>query len=281
MHHRIPQRFTIFIACTGKTPLTISIHPLILVAILLGSISFPVVSVAKAFQSMTSRNSQLTRENRTLNQQAQEILEGMEHLESEINALQRRAGMTEDTDTEESQQSRLPQGGVPWAVEGKFFLTIAEEQLPQLVEDLEGTQPALEATLKREEAKPQGIPIQVSYRQTSGFGFRGNPFGGGSEFHGGLDFVAPFRSPIYPTAPGKVIRAEMSRGYGYHVVIDHGYGYKTLYGHMSGLAVTPGMVVDRDRILGYLGNTGRSTGPHLHYEVLRNDQPVDPEYYLE
>lgn len=281
MHHRIPQRFTIFIACTGKTPLTISIHPLILVAILLGSISFPVVSVAKAFQTMTNRNSQLTRENRSLNQQAREILEGMEQLEAEIDALQRRAGISEDEATGEAQQSRLPQGGVPLAVEGKVFLSVAEEQLPQLIEDLEGTQPALEATLKREEAKPQGVPLKVRFRETSGFGFRGNPFGGGSEFHAGLDFVAPFRSPIYPTAPGKVIRAEMSRGYGYHVVIDHGYGYKTLYGHMAGLAVTPGMTVDRDRMIGYLGNTGRSTGPHLHYEVLRNDQPVDPKYYLD
>ncbi|MBD1914157.1 MULTISPECIES: M23 family metallopeptidase [unclassified Leptolyngbya] len=278
MHRRIPQRFTIFIACTGKTPLTISIHPLILVAILLGSISFPVVSVAKAFQTMTNRNSQLTHENRNLNKQAQEILEGMEQLESEIDALQRRAGMPE---TGSENQSRLPQGGVPLAVEGKFFLSVAEEQLPQLMEDLEGTQPALEATLKRENARPQGLPLKASYRETSGFGFRRNPFGGGSEFHGGLDFVAAFRSPIYPTAPGKVIRAEMSRGYGYHVVIDHGYGYKTLYGHMSGLAVTSGMTVDRDRIIGYLGNTGRSTGPHLHYEVFRNDQPVDPKYYLD
>jgi len=280
MRRRIPQRFTILITCTGKTPFTLSIHPLVLVAILLASVSFPILSVTRVFQAMTNRNSQLTQENRSLNRQAQEILEGMEELESEIEALKRRAGMPEDQKNEAS-RSRLPQGGVPLAVNGKVFLSTAKRQLPQLVEDLEGTEPVLEETLKRENARPQGLPLKVNFRTTSTFGLRRNPFGGGSEFHGGLDFVAAYRSPIYPTAPGQVIRAEMSRGYGYHVVIDHGYGYKTLYGHLAGLAVTPGTTVDRDRLIGYLGNTGRSTGPHLHYEVLRNDQPVDPQYYLD
>jgi len=280
MRHHIHQRFTIFIACTGKTPFTISIHPLVLVAIALASISFPVVSVTRAFQTVTNRNSQLTHENRNLNRQAREIIQSMEELESDIEALKRRAGMPDDSE-HQSSQSRLPQGGVPLTVDGKFFLEVAEEQLPRLAEDLEGTEPLLEATLKREDARPQGVPLKTRFRTTSEFGLRRNPFGGGSEFHGGLDFVAAYRSPIHATAPGTVIRAEMSRGYGYYVVIDHGYGYKTLYGHLSGLAVEPGMTVDRDRIIGYLGNTGRSTGPHLHYEVHRSNQPVDPKYYLD
>lgn len=282
MRRRIPRTFTILITCTGKTPITLSIPPLLLVGIFLASISFPVFSLTRLFQAMTQENSELTRENRSLNRKAREIMQEVEELEEEIDALQRRAGMPEDQDVEQRSQVILPQGGVPPHWDTTDFLQMAQTRLPQLSRNLRGeVEPALEQTLERENARPDGVPLNVSARKTSGFGMRRNPFGGGSEFHAGLDFVAAHGSPIHSTAPGTVIRAEMTRGYGFLVEVDHGYGYKTLYAHLSGLAVSKGDRVDRYHVVGYLGNTGRSTGPHLHYEVHRNGQPVDPVSYLD
>jgi len=285
MRHRIPKTFTILITCTGKTPITLSVPPLLLFGIILASISFPVVSVARLFQSMTYQNTELTRENRSLDRKAREILEDVQTLEKEINALQRRAGMTNDTAKDQRQlqsQLSLPQGGVPPHFDARLFLQSAQAQLPQLAQSLKGEiEPALERTLDRENARPSGVPLKATTRTTSEFGRRRNPFGGGSELHSGLDFVAAYGSPIHTTAPGTVMKAELSRGYGYMVVVNHDYGFQTLYAHMSGLAVSPGDRIDRYHVVGYLGNTGRSTGPHLHYEVHRNSQPVDPDDYLD
>ncbi|MEO1210698.1 MAG: peptidoglycan DD-metalloendopeptidase family protein [Cyanobacteria bacterium J06638_20] len=280
---RIPKRFTIFVAWTGKTPFTFSIHPLILATILLSAVSFPVVSVARLFHDVNSENTELTQENTSLNQQAQEILEEVQVLEAEIDALQRRAGMPEEEPSRPFQlQSLLPQGGAIARRDTEYFLNTAERQLPALLDSLKSqVEPALAETLERENARPRGLPIDASARTTSEFGMRRSPFGGGREFHAGLDFAGPRGMPIYATAPGRVIKAQMARGYGYHVVVDHGYGYKTLYAHLSSMAVEPGDIVDRNDVVGALGNTGRSTGPHLHYEVHYNDEPVDPEGFLE
>ena len=282
---RIPKRFTIFVAWTGKTPFTLSIHPLILATILLSAISFPVVSLARLFHDVNSENSELTQENTSLNRQAQEILEEVQALEEEIDALQRRAGMPDEDeeDLPSRLQSFLPQGGAIARRDTEFFLNTAKRQLPALLDSLKHQiEPALEETLERENARPRGLPVGLeALRKTSEFGIRRSPFGGGREFHAGLDFAGPRGTPIYVTAPGRVIKAEMARGYGYHVIVDHGYGYKTLYAHLSSMAVRPGDTIDRRDIVGALGNTGRSTGPHLHYEVHYNDEPVNPEGFLE
>ncbi|MBE9102868.1 peptidoglycan DD-metalloendopeptidase family protein [Vacuolonema iberomarrocanum] len=281
---RIPKRFTIFVAWTGKTPFTLSIHPLILATILLSAVSFPVVSLARLFHDVNSENSELTQENTSLNRQAQEILEEVQALEEEIDALQRRAGMPDEDEADQPSrlQSFLPQGGAIARRDTEFFLNTAERQLPALLDSLKRqVEPALEETLERENARPRGLPVGLAARKTSEFGIRRSPFGGGREFHAGLDFAGPRGTPIYVTAPGRVIKAEMSRGYGYHVVVDHGYGYKTLYAHLSSMAVRPGDTINRRDLVGALGNTGRSTGPHLHYEVHYNDEPVNPEGFLE
>jgi murein DD-endopeptidase MepM/ murein hydrolase activator NlpD len=98
--------------------------------------------------------------------------------------------------------------------------------------------------------------------------------------HEGIDFAGPVGKPILATAQGVVVNAEYSGGYGNQVKIDHGYGYETLYAHLSELEVKIGDRVERGDVLGYLGNTGRSSGPHLHYGVYRNGRAVNPRYYL-
>ncbi len=115
---------------------------------------------------------------------------------------------------------------------------------------------------------------------TSSFGEREDPFNGEGAFHKGIDIATSIGSPIRATADGTVIIAGMANGYGREVRIDHGHGVQTIYGHMSAFAVTSGEDVKRGEIIGYVGSSGRSTGPHLHYEVLIHDTPVNPHKYL-
>jgi murein DD-endopeptidase MepM/ murein hydrolase activator NlpD len=117
-------------------------------------------------------------------------------------------------------------------------------------------------------------------RQASGFGWRTHPIYKTQEFHPGMDFSAPQGTEIYATGDGVVERADAkAQGYGNHVVIDHGYGYKTLYGHMMKFNVRRGQKVKRGQLIGYVGSTGLSTGPHVHYEVIKGDKKINPVNY--
>jgi len=115
---------------------------------------------------------------------------------------------------------------------------------------------------------------------TSSFGEREDPFNGEGAFHAGVDISSTFGEPVRATADGTVEMADRASGYGREIVIDHGFGVKTCYGHLSGFAVTEGQQVTRGQIIGYVGTTGRSTGPHLHYEVRVRNTPVNPHKYL-
>jgi len=118
-------------------------------------------------------------------------------------------------------------------------------------------------------------------RMASGYGNRIDPIYKTTHFHAGLDFAAPQGTPIYATANGVVTTAgNMATGYGNHVVINHGYGYETLYGHMFKVKARAGSRVKRGEIIGYVGSTGKSTGPHCHYEVHKNGRKIDPVYFF-
>lgn len=114
----------------------------------------------------------------------------------------------------------------------------------------------------------------------SWFGWRVSPFGDGSELHPGIDIAYTLGAPVVATADGKVVLSGPAGGYGNLVQIDHGNGIATLYGHNSRLAVSAGEQVKKGQVIAYAGSTGKSTGPHVHYEVRENDQPVDPLKYL-
>lgn len=115
----------------------------------------------------------------------------------------------------------------------------------------------------------------------SGFGFRVHPIYKVKKMHTGIDFAASIGTPIYATADGKVIEVSVRfSGYGKMVEIDHGFGYHTRYAHMHGFAVRQGQSVKRGDLIGYVGNTGLSTAPHLHYEVLLNGSHINPVHYF-
>lgn len=118
-------------------------------------------------------------------------------------------------------------------------------------------------------------------RVASGFGYRVDPVYKTVKLHAGLDFAAPQGTPIYATADGTVTTAgNTGDGYGNHVVINNGYGYETLFGHMVRVKAKVGQVVKRGEVIGWVGSTGKSTGPHCHYEVHKNGQKMDPVYFF-
>ncbi|HET8773520.1 MAG TPA: peptidoglycan DD-metalloendopeptidase family protein [Thermoanaerobaculia bacterium] len=115
---------------------------------------------------------------------------------------------------------------------------------------------------------------------TDGFGGRSDPFTGERGQHGAVDISSAVGQPIRSPADGIVVKAEWANGYGNVIFISHGYGYSTRYGHLSSFATRPGQRVKRGDVIGYVGSTGRSTGPHLHYEVRVNNNPVNPLEYI-
>lgn len=127
---------------------------------------------------------------------------------------------------------------------------------------------------------PQVLPASLKFI-SSGFGYRSDPFNGSGAFHAGLDFRGPVGAPIYAAAKGKVSFAGVRSGYGNCVEIDHGNGLMTRYAHMSAFRTRVGQPVNAGDVIGAIGNTGRSTGPHLHFEVRVHDRPVNPRPFLE
>ena len=145
----------------------------------------------------------------------------------------------------------------------------------------------ISALIKNQGVKLASIPaIQpVSDKQlsriASGFGMRIDPVYGTPKMHKGLDFTAPSGTPIYATGDGVAeVPGYSESGFGNHVIINHGYGYQTLYGHMVRVKVRNGQRLKRGEVIGYVGSTGKSTGPHCHYEVHINGQAVNPVYFF-
>ncbi|MDR3415691.1 MAG: M23 family metallopeptidase [Nevskia sp.] len=158
------------------------------------------------------------------------------------------------------------------------------DQLQQQLSDRERQMRVLEDLLLagrlEKEIKPSGWPISDGYI-TSGYGSRTDPFTGLRDFHPGIDFAAPEGSRVQAVAAGIVTEAGERNGYGNLVQIDHGNGYVTRYGHNEALLVKVGDRVRKGQAVALIGNTGRSTGPHVHFEVLLNGNVVNPEQYIE
>ena len=130
------------------------------------------------------------------------------------------------------------------------------------------------------ERTPIVMPVHSSYRMTSGFGWRRHPTKGTGRMHEGTDFASNAGTPIFATADGVVVYAGWSNGYGNVIKIQHALGFETRFGHLSKLNVTKGQRVSRGDRIGDMGSTGRSTGPHLHYEIRIGGKPVNPMTYI-
>lgn len=186
--------------------------------------------------------------------------------------------------------------GGPYGLTSHSFVTSLEKEVGAMVERL-----SIDLDLLTNQAKAQSISFQELEEEfksqrsflsatpsiwpvrgwvTSGFGYRKSPFTGLREKHEGLDIAVRQGSPIRAPADGVVILAGKEYGYGNMIELDHGYGYVTRYGHNSKHLVKVGDKIRRGQTIALTGNTGRSTGPHVHYEILRNGIPVDPRNFI-
>jgi murein DD-endopeptidase MepM/ murein hydrolase activator NlpD len=183
---------------------------------------------------------------------------------------------------------RLPQSPFagddpPAETETAFNRSVAQYQfLEKNASSVSVVNAALTLTPEPELADSDNTPSlwPVVGHLTAGFGERLDPFSGEGAFHTGVDISSQYGTAVHATADGVVIGAEAHVGYGNLVILDHGFGVTTFYGHLSGFNVTPGQRVTRGDVIGYVGVSGRSTGPHVHYEVRINGAPVNPMRYL-
>ena len=163
---------------------------------------------------------------------------------------------------------------------------ISEENLEGLRQSLAAKYSELEELIEVAEVHrvkmdhtPSIMPVEG--RITSGYGYRRSPFGVRQEFHGAIDIGASRGADVLAAASGKVETAKYNSGYGNMIIINHGNNLKTLYAHLSGHAISTGDEVEKGQVIGYVGSTGRSTGPHLHYEVHYKGESVNPINYID
>lgn len=179
------------------------------------------------------------------------------------------------------QAAQAGMGGPAEPVTDANAARMMQAGLEALDERLGNLLPSLEATLEREAARPLGLPLPGSAEVSSSFGLRANPFGRGQEFHAGIDFPGDTGTPVMATAAGKVDQAGRGGALGNHVAIDHGHGYRSIYGHLSRVLVKAGDTVAKGQVIGLLGSTGRSSGPHVHYALQYQGRTIDPAPYVQ
>jgi len=218
----------------------------------------------------------IERENKKLRAENDKQRQELQNLNNRVNAVEDTSRkLAEVSGVENPPPSIRGQGGPARPVDSAAALAALEAKTAKLEREMR----LYESFLRSHGVIPSIWP--VNGKLESGLGGRRNPFGGrGYEYHEGQDIDGQTGDPVQVTADGKVIIAGRQRGYGNVVYIDHGNGLSTRYGHLSQINVTVGQVVTRGQIIGLVGSTGRSTGPHLHYEVRINNQPVDPKQYL-
>jgi len=302
MRRRISERYTVLVTRTGREPRAYTFRPVVVLLalftfalwagitgylyasnIILSHTQKNLAELNERARSLSLKLNEEQKRNNSLAGEAAKMLKQLDELEAEINRLRKRAGLPklEPTPVKENSPAEEGQGGgIPLGTEAMLELTAA--RIKALTANLNAEiEPALERALAEEAARPYGYPLRVRTYIASGFGTRRNPFGRGYEFHDGIDLPAWYGTPIYATAPGRVIESGWSKIYGYYVKVNHGYGYQTLYGHMSKILVERGQRVKRGDVLGRVGSTGRSTGPHVHYSVYIRGEAVNPLPFLD
>lgn len=293
MRQKSQISYSVSTAPSGRSAAGITITPLRGFFIALLFLGIPTVSLGSFALSLFQSNLRLSERNTELNEMAAEVKREVDSLGEEIDSLRKRAGvdsLKESAAGAKGVSSSVkqrgfglpPRGGVARRAEAIELLEDAKKQVPELNKALDDSvKPALEETLAEEAAFPDGVPMVGRIQVSSEYGLRGNPFGGGGyELHGGIDFVGDVGDIIAATGDGVVILAGPNGGYGNTVTIDHGNKYETLYAHMSEVKVSVGDRVKRGQIIGYVGSTGRSSGPHLHYSVYKDKKAINPRQVL-
>ena len=238
---------------------------------LLGSLVYGFYGLTQqaAHLRIEHENERLRAENAKQRQQLQNLNNRVDAVEDKSRKLAEISGV------EKQDQSARVQGGPAIPVDSAAALAALVAKTARLERELRAYEEALRLTGRTPSIWP------VVGKLESGLGGRRNPFGGrGYEYHEGQDIDADYGTPVLTAASGKITVAGWQRGYGNVVYVDHGSGLSTRYGHLSKIEVLMGQDVTVGQAIGRVGSTGRSTGPHLDYEVRINNQPVDPKSYL-
>ena len=221
------------------------------------------------YLSVKAENEGLKKENDVYQNSYAKLKGQISYIEDMSNELARQASMEGPADVDQ----QVGTGGP----ETVAALDKAADQLEREVRQIGDR---LRADMLKLASIPTGFPVNGYV--TDGFGLRRNPFSGdGREVHEGLDIAVDFGTPVNTTGDGLIIWAAPHSGYGNLVVVYHSNGITTRYGHLSRITVETGQRVKRGDQIGHAGSTGRSTGPHVHYEIRENDQPVDPSRYVQ
>ncbi len=225
-------------------------------------------------------------ENRQQRNELQQLVAGLEDLQREMRLMaQTDAKVRIMADLSKPKADTMAGIGGPPEIDENDSFAQLQTRIDQMRRDIDlrrESQEEIQGFLNDQRslvgAKPTGWPVKGWL--TSGFGMRQSPFTGKRKMHEGYDIAARTGTPIYATADGVVSKSETVPGYGKLVVIEHGYGYRTYYGHNSKNLVRAGQRVVRGQEIAQVGNTGRSTGSHVHYEIRRNGVPVNPKKFL-
>lgn len=229
------------------------------------------------FYGLTQQAShwRIERENQRLRAENAKQRQELQNLNNRVDAVEDTSRKLAEVSGVQEESRVRGQGGPARPVDSAEALVALELKTAKLERELH----MYEGFLRQHGMTPSIWPVMGKLE--SGVGGRRNPFSGrGYEYHEGLDIDAGYGAPVQVAATGKVIIAGWQRGYGNVIYVDHGGGLSTRYGHLSGIGVSVGQFVMRGQTIGLVGSTGRSTGPHLHYEVRINNQPVDPRQYL-
>ena len=223
-----------------------------------------------AHHRVAAENERLRVENEKQRQQLEKLVDRVEAIEDKSRRLAEMSGVAEG-----AAQAVVRGSGGPGVEMDAAAVAVVEARAAQLEEELREYERALDEKARIPSVWP------VAGDTTDSFGGRSNPFGGGSfELHSGQDINAEQGDEVVAAANGKVVFADWHGGYGQLVTIDHGGGLTTRYAHLSKIEVRVGEQIARGQRIGAVGSTGRSTGPHLHYEVRIGDEPVNPRAYL-
>lgn len=258
--------------------------------------------VFQSYQRLHQENlsaEQLRNENRFLNEQVDVLAGTTEELRLQLEAVEqmgdslrrmvdmpaaveegKEAGSAQIFTLNAAEISRIlpDRGGNPVLARAEVNISELQQMLPQRMEEATQLREEIMERQQRLAATPSIWPVQG--RVSSEFGRRRSPFTGRREFHDGIDIVAPPGTPVHGAADGRVILVTYQRGLGNVIIVDHGYGFRTLYGHLSGFAVSTGDEINKGQPIGYVGNTGMSTGPHLHYTVFVRGVAVNPREFM-
>ncbi len=227
------------------------------------------------YEKLHAENGSLRAENRLYRNTTGQLEEKLGSLEALSRKLTKMSGM-------EGQQDVVAGVGGPSDYPTFLYAGDRIDSLRNRMTDLQAEFRQLNDLYQSQNTVSAATPSIMPVRgyPSGGFGYRLDPISGGKDFHPGLDIASPYGNKIVATADGVVTLAGARFGYGNAVIVDHRFGMSTLFGHMSRIVVRPGQQVKRGDIIGYVGNSGRSTGPHLHYEVRLNDRPLNPMNFL-